>query len=214
VLAATDPKALAKWLEENKLQTTPETEAWLAHYVKLRFHYVAFRYEPTAAKSDEKRLVSEAVRISFSTPVPYYPYLEPTREDALPERVLALWLVARDPMVPVAARREGDGAIHYKRPFRAGRRYAAMGDTRVKEAVGAKLAALLPEGATSTDPLRALEPGEKLLTVQTFEDQKTSRKGWGDVLFVPEKPEEIDEATAAKRRALLGLLDPALEGAP
>jgi hypothetical protein len=214
VLAATDPKILAKWLDENKLKTTPETEAWLAHYVKLRFYYVAFRYEPSEAKGDEKRLVSETVRISFSTPVPYYPYFEPDRDDALPERVLALWLVSRDPMVPVAARRESNGSIHWKQPLRAGRRFLSVGDTRVREAVGEKLAALLPEGAVSNDPLRDLAPGERLLTVQTFEDQKTSRKGWGDVLFVPEKPEEVDAATAARRRALLALLDPALEGAP
>ncbi len=47
---------------------------------------------------------SETVRISFSTPHPYYPYLEPAGSRSMPRRLLQVWLVTDEPMRPVAAR--------------------------------------------------------------------------------------------------------------
>jgi hypothetical protein len=59
---------------------------------------------------------------------------------------------------------------------------------------------------------KALAPkGEAPWLVQVFEDQKRARKGFGDVLLVPEEPEVLDAAAAEKRRALLPVLDPGLE---
>ena len=75
VLSASDANGLATWLAQNGFVTTPETDAWLAHYVKLGFFYVAMRYEPSAR--DRGRTTAETIRISFDTPLPYYPYLEP-----------------------------------------------------------------------------------------------------------------------------------------
>jgi len=49
VLAADDEKALAKWLVDNGLASTPESDEWLAHYVRMRFFYVAMRYDPPKA---------------------------------------------------------------------------------------------------------------------------------------------------------------------
>ena len=46
VLAADDAGALAKWLKDNGLVSSPETDPWLAHYVKAKFYYVAMRYDP------------------------------------------------------------------------------------------------------------------------------------------------------------------------
>ena len=46
VLAATDAKALSKWLKDNGLASSKETDVWLAHYVKMKFYYVAMRYDP------------------------------------------------------------------------------------------------------------------------------------------------------------------------
>jgi len=62
-------------------------------------------------------------------------------------------------------------------------------------ALGSELQPLVPAG-----PLR----------VQTFQDQKLSREGYGDVLFAPETKGTIDPARGDKMRPLLGILDPAL----
>ena len=61
--------------------------------------------------------------------------------------------------------------------------------------VGPELGALLP---ASTDAF----------TVQTFQDQKTSRKGWGDVVLVPEKAREVDVTKLAHFGGLAASLDP------
>jgi hypothetical protein len=74
VLAASDPKALSEWLSSNGFSTTPESDRWLAHYVRLQFFYVAMRYDPPAGtRPDTERTLAETVHISFDTPLPYYP---------------------------------------------------------------------------------------------------------------------------------------------
>lgn len=37
VLAADDAKALASWLAKNGFASTPQTDSWLAHYMKVKF---------------------------------------------------------------------------------------------------------------------------------------------------------------------------------
>jgi hypothetical protein len=79
------------------------------------------------------------------------------------------------------------------------------------------------EGATETPPevargrLEALLRGELRgllpdgpLAVQTFQDQKYSREGFGDVLFAPAERGSQNAAPDPRMRALLGILDPEL----
>jgi hypothetical protein len=101
VLAASDPGALAHWLNENRFRTTPAARAWLAHYVELGFTFSALRYDPPAKASAS--MTSETVRFRFKSPVPYYPYMEPARRGPAPEtgRALDLWLLSTDDLRPV-----------------------------------------------------------------------------------------------------------------
>lgn len=208
VLAASDAPALKQWLDKNQFTTRPSSEAWLAHYVRLGFHYVAFRYEPEGGAKHV--LAAETVRISFKTPQPFYPYLEPEPDAASPappERALALWFVSQQPMTPIAAVRTSEG-VRWKKPWREGMAPKPPLESEIREVLGPKVP--LPRGVPMKIPLRDPE-GRPQLVVQTFEDQKTSRRGWGDVLFVPREPAELDEEGIAKRKALLPILDPALE---
>jgi hypothetical protein len=96
-------------------------------------------------------------------------------------------------MKPVAAFGSGERYVA-RSPWQSGLRYTAKSD-----ALGRKLGALaklLPKGPS--------------LVVQTFRDTKSSRRGWGDVLLVPEKPVEYDAAAVAKRERLLPVIDPSL----
>jgi hypothetical protein len=204
ILAATDEKALAKWLSDNQLVSTPEADRWLAHYVRMGFFYVAMRYDPATEETQEGagRTKSETVRISFATPVPYYPYFEPERPAAMKARqslrLLELWTVTPRAITPIVARSSGDGAaakIRWLRPYREGQRFNEA-RARLEHALDDELEQLLPTGG---------------LVVQTFQDQKTSRTGMDDVLFAPAERIEID---AEKKKRLLpllvGILDPAL----
>jgi hypothetical protein len=193
VLAATDAKALEKWLADNRFQVPAASKAWLDHYVALGFFYVAFRYD-APKKEGERGLTSETVRISFSTPHPYYPYLEPAGARAASTRLLSIWFASDQPMLPVAARTRLGQTQHW-RPWRAGDRY----EPAAKE-LGPKLGALA----------KLLPAKKDKLVLQTFRDLKSSREGWGDVLMVPQTAQSLDAAAIEERRWLFPVLDPAL----
>lgn len=201
VLKADDPAALADWLAKNKLVSTPEADRWLAHYVKMKFFYVAMRYDG-AKPGEPSKLTSETVRISFDTPAPYYPYFEPDPPKgatAGPHRLLDLWLVANDPVVPVSLHTDGD-TRQWVRPLRAGHVTKGPFPSTILEPA---LTALIPSSVSS-------------VSVQTFADQKVSRAGYGDILFVPEAAPEDAESTkrVAKLKPMLAVLDPSLAEAP
>jgi Uncharacterized protein conserved in bacteria (DUF2330) len=202
VLAATDAGALKKWLDDNQLATTPESDAWLAHYVKHGFYYAAFRYEMPAAKDAGATAKSETVRISFATPLPYYPYKEPEHATAPPklDRVLAVWLVSPARSVPVAALTEGTAAS-WKRPWAEPRKHRPQTTSFLGTVVGAQLEALLASDAS------------RVWDVQTFEDQKSSRRGWGDVVLVPDAPRPADAKKLERTQKLMTCLEPTV-GAP
>lgn len=193
VLAATDSRALAKWMKDNDLASDDAMDAWLEHYVRAGFHFVALRFEPPkGAKRPSSELRAETLRVSFDTPAPYYPYFEPARP-ADADRVLALWLVSPEPLIPIALERRGSTRA-WVRPFAEGPAYVPDRE-RLARRLTVGETALLPEGEVG---------------VQTFEDQKRSRDGFGDVVFVPKTPHALD---ATERRALgplLSVLDPEL----
>jgi hypothetical protein len=192
VLAATDADALAGWLKENQLTSTPETDRWLEHYVRMGFYYVAMRYDPPARPQaeDDAGIAAETIRISFATPIPYYPYFEPEhkRADAGP-RLLELWYVGSDPVIPVA--RVGTS---WKRPLMAGKDYERKRES-VEAALDDELEGLLPSGE---------------LVVQTFQDQKLDRSGYYDILFAFAEPKQLNSEQLAALEPLLGILDPSL----
>ena len=187
-----------------RLASTPETEAWLEHYVERHFFYVAMRYDPkrVEAKKDHEskgeqppKLSAETIRISFSSPLPYYPYLEPLHRVAEKQapRIVSLWLASNEAFVPVTLERRGSER-HWVTPFREGAR-SDSAEEGLRDALGDDLGRL----ASSATKV-----------VQTFEDQKTTRAGFGDVVFVPEKSAPRDNKRKAELEPMLSLLDDTL----
>ncbi|HEX2876923.1 MAG TPA: DUF2330 domain-containing protein [Polyangiaceae bacterium] len=199
VLAARDPGAFANWLKQQGFASTPEADRWLAHYVTLGFYFVALRYEPPGAvpKADAEAPPSaETIRISFPTPLPFYPYLEPDAAAGAktPEqRGLEVWLVTRQRSLPIAARKRATGGVDWLRPLESGASYGGYKEN-LAGALG-EMTSLLPDGS---------------LFVQRFVDQKRSRAGFGDILFVPEAAGVLPPERREALRALLPLLDPEL----
>jgi hypothetical protein len=193
VLAANDASALARWLKLNAFETTPESRAWLAHYVAVGFYFTAFRYEPDS-KVPGTAVKSETVRISFATPLPFYPYREPEhpKDDASASRVLAVWFVSPQRSLPVASFAD-DSGDHLKRPWTEDTTHPDTTAQDLRPVLG-PLADLLPGAPTAP------------LVMQTFEDQKSSRQGWGDVVLVPATTQPIDPA----RRERMGKLTASL----
>lgn len=199
VLAATDEQALTGWLADNGLVTTPETEPWLAHYVNQKFFYVAMRYDPPEDGSKVGEQTTETMRISFDSPLAYYPYREPESPDAShrTERELRLWVVSSERLTPLAMKTDG-AKREWVRPFKQNN---IEQDARehLLETVDDEIEALLPDGE---------------LTVETFDDRKERRTGFGDVLFAPYQHKTLDNEERRQLLPYLSILDSSLPVVP
>jgi hypothetical protein len=190
VLAANDAAALAKWLKDNGLSSSPENDAWLQGYVEKKFYYVAFRYEPSKDQKDNGQPRAETIRISFKTPLAYYPYREPAHKSSTSERDVGLWVASPEPLVPVALTEE-QGRPVWVKPFSEGMTKERVTGDRFKGVLGAEEDKLV-SGAE--------------YAIQPFEDQKVSRQRYGDVVFLPKRG--VPEARRAAASAMLELLRP------
>lgn len=92
ILSATDAAALAKWLTDNGYATTPDLTAWLDAYVAQRWILSAFKIDKTQGEVDAR---TSAVRMSFATDRPFFPYREPAtqREGETNSRLLRIFFV-------------------------------------------------------------------------------------------------------------------------
>jgi MYXO-CTERM domain-containing protein len=197
VLAASDGGGLADWLKKNGFGVPVSAQAWLDHFVRLGFHYVAFRYD--AEETAQPGMTSETVRIRFKTPMPYYPYLEPQRSSTpTAARNLLLWYVSQEERAPVASSHAGDGALVWRQPWEGTALHVTA--KRVRDAI------------PSLAELVSGDDGSPWV-VSTYRDAKQSREGWGDVLLVPTSPVAMSDEAIASRWRLLPVLDPRLEGA-
>lgn len=92
ILKASDGASLNTWLATNGYSSRPAMTEWLDHYAKMDWHFAALKL--TKGKSKEE-LKTKAVRVTFSTDVPFYPYKMPS--DTWPQghfRPLKLYFVA------------------------------------------------------------------------------------------------------------------------
>jgi hypothetical protein len=101
-LAASDTSALAGWLGAHGFAMRDGLRKWLDAYVRRGSSLVAFRYpRPTAepdGESSPPSFASRAIRISFHTPAPVYPYFEPEDAAGGVRRGLRVYVVAERPM--------------------------------------------------------------------------------------------------------------------
>ena len=196
VLTANDAEALASWLADNDLVTTPETDPWLAHYVGAGFFYVAMRYDPPSSGKRSGVVAAETIRISFATPVAYYPYYEPDTQLPKRKRLMELWYIGREAVVPIALR-DSEGERRWLSPFEEG-----LTSLDARKQIQAAL----------RDELEVFLPADDggALVVQTFQDQKVTRTGWGDVLFAFKEPHTLSPRALADLRPLMSILDPEL----
>ena len=99
-LAAEDPKALADWLAAHGFESTPQLEAWLGIYTQQRWMITAFVIGSDAGERAMYDVATKAVKMTFATDVPFYPYREPEQKDAdpdelaLPPRMLRVFFIS------------------------------------------------------------------------------------------------------------------------
>lgn len=76
VLDATDAGALQRWLNENGYAAAPDLLEWLEAYVRQRWMITAFKIDPEGSFAAR----TSAVKMSFRTDRPFFPYREPASQ--------------------------------------------------------------------------------------------------------------------------------------
>ena len=95
VLSATDAAALQKWLADHGYASTPDLTEWLDAYVKKQWKITAFKID---AARPELAARTSAVKMSFTTDRPFFPYREPASQRRLSSenftsRALRIWFL-------------------------------------------------------------------------------------------------------------------------
>ncbi len=89
VLEADSAAALGVWLKKHNYASTPELTDWLANYIKAHWKITAFK---VANNEGERSALLSAVRMSFKTDKPFYPYREPKTETPAEKKSRVLWV--------------------------------------------------------------------------------------------------------------------------
>lgn len=166
VLEADDPKALADWLRDHGYASRPELTAWLTPYVAARWKLTAFKIA-----AGQPAVGTSAVRMTFATERPFYPYREPTDQrenlpaDAPAERLLRVFFLGPSRVQGAIGSASGQAGSE-KRPWPGKATWA----DRVE---AAPLPAVLPFPV----------PAAAWLTA--FEDKASPRPGTDDLFFSP-----------------------------
>jgi hypothetical protein len=163
VLSAGEATALLRWLEDHGYDSRPELREWLQPYVDPGWVITAFK---VAAPGPGRAIDTRAVRMSFATERPFFPYREPAdqREGPLTPRELLVYLVAPGRMEGTIGAGPWNRALEYAAPRPGLRGLLEVAVSRGAVADGAWLHA--------------------------FRDRATPRPGLDDLWFAPSSRDE------------------------
>jgi hypothetical protein len=172
VLEADNAAALNQWLGKNGYAARPDLTEWLEPYVKAHWKLTAFKIAKQGR--DRPGVATSAVRMTFSTDRPFFPYSEPAQQRQARQgrpalggrdaRLLRVFLLADRRMAGTL----GDG----KEPWPGRTVWADRLDIDAFNGLMRQLKLLLP-----------LNVAPLWLTV--FEDPSSPRPGTADVFFAP-----------------------------
>ncbi|MCE9524845.1 MAG: DUF2330 domain-containing protein [Planctomycetales bacterium] len=77
VLEATSAAALIAWLKDHGYECSPEVEVWVKPYIEKGWKITALKVAKEEGQKEERQLGAAALRLSFKTDRPLFPYREP-----------------------------------------------------------------------------------------------------------------------------------------
>lgn len=170
VLQADDPKKLREWLATNGYDARPQLEEWFQAYTATGWFLTAFKIaaDDGQTPAGAKTVNNSAVRISFQTDTPFYPYREPAdargETAAQTSRTLRLFVLSDSRVSGTIGK--GDGAT----PF-PGRTVWA------NKAEAGRLSATASSGKLPESL------GQRDWHLTEFEDRSSPRPGTDEVYF-------------------------------
>lgn len=155
VLRANDAGALDAWLARHGYPSSDALRTWLAPYVSRGWIVTAFRIDPGAQRGTG--FATRALRMSFQTDTPFFPYSEPASPNASP-RPFRVSVVSSTRMRVRAGTAAWSGRVGYAdRP-----------------------------GAALSSALRGIVPREGVGAWLTVFDEPRSQRGRDDLFFEPD----------------------------
>jgi hypothetical protein len=102
VLQAESADALVAWLKENDYTYSQEVEDWAKPYIDARWKITALKVAKAKDTSEKKSVAASALRMSFKTERPLFPYREPDSRSAAQtltakSRLLRIYFLAETP---------------------------------------------------------------------------------------------------------------------
>jgi Uncharacterized protein conserved in bacteria (DUF2330) len=99
VLQADSANALVGWLKDNGYAFSPAVEAWAKPYVDARWKITALKVAKSRDGKDDRTVAASALRMTFKTDRPLFPYREPDSKGAATalganHRLLRIYFVA------------------------------------------------------------------------------------------------------------------------
>jgi hypothetical protein len=99
VLESNSPTALVSWLEEHGYAYSPELAAWAKPYIEAGWKITALKVAKDTADRDRQTVSASALRLSFKTDRPIFPYREPDPDDSAKalgahDRLLRIYFIA------------------------------------------------------------------------------------------------------------------------
>jgi hypothetical protein len=163
--------ALTEWLGKNGFEATPALTKWLERYVADKWKITAFVVASGSQDSEQKRyeVSTKAVKMTFQTERPFYPYREPQIE---------MTVESNAKIVPVSER-------FLRVFFLSNERYAA---TLANQPWSANVLHAAPTTYLPAE-VTQLSGGNTHLTV--FDDPSTPRRGIDELYFAPSADEQV-----------------------
>ena len=162
VLKATDTEVLAVWLKDHNYESRPALMRWLKPYVEKGWIVTAFKIARDPSTPASAAIGTSAVRMSFTTETPFFPYREPDdMRGAKSPRLLRVFFLGDKKMTGNLGSTEWPGKVVWAGKFHA-------------------------EQAKAIAPLLKV-PGFALdenTWLTEFEDPSSPRPGESDVTFV------------------------------
>ncbi len=97
VLEAGSANALVNWLKDNGYAFSPQVEAWTKPYIEKGWKFTALKIAKNKDEKDNKTVAASALRMTFKTDRPLFPYREPestAKEIGTNQRLLRIYFVA------------------------------------------------------------------------------------------------------------------------
>jgi hypothetical protein len=99
ILEASAAEALVRWLKDHGYAHSPEIEAWAKPYVESGWKFTALKVSKRKDDKQASSVAASALRMSFKTDQPLFPYREPDPQQAATalkahNRLLRIYLLA------------------------------------------------------------------------------------------------------------------------